>query len=180
MQFTLDRTTVKLANVNLRSELHGEEHKPAVDLKLEFAIGNDVLAQFDPALKSSLYRKVGALDAQQDLVAVEGHLPMRLFPRMSPFSWDDKVAGAKVTIHVPSGLRDDIVLEACDVDNFRIECQDRGVVELAFRIKAHPDEKQIGRLASMVQQDVLLSIVPPIVNALAMADADDPAAGAPY
>ena len=55
--FSLANQAAKLVNVNPRAELHGADKKLAVDLKFEIKVSNDVLSEFDPSLKGSLYKK---------------------------------------------------------------------------------------------------------------------------
>ena len=53
--FSLANQSAKLTSVNPRAEIHGTDHVMAADLKFEIKVGNDVLSEFDPSLKSSLY-----------------------------------------------------------------------------------------------------------------------------
>ncbi len=55
MQFSLNESKVKIVDVNPRAELHGEDPKPACDIKLTTILPNDVLAEFHPSLKSAFY-----------------------------------------------------------------------------------------------------------------------------
>ena len=55
--FSLANQAAKLTSVNPRAEIHGTDHVMAADLKFEIKVGNDVLSEFDPSLKSSLYKK---------------------------------------------------------------------------------------------------------------------------
>jgi len=59
--FSLKNQAAKLTNVNPRAELHGQDKKLAVDLKFEIKVSNDVLSEFDPSLKGSLYKKADAM-----------------------------------------------------------------------------------------------------------------------
>lgn len=84
----LERQKAKLTNLNPRAEKHGEEHIPAADLHFAFDAPNDVLSEFDPALKSSLYRKPDGNGEQQELIDHPGYLPKLRFPKMSGFKWE--------------------------------------------------------------------------------------------
>lgn len=154
--FSLSRQTVRLASVNPRAELHGEERIPAVDLKIDMKVSNDVLSEFDSALKGSLYMR-----GEADLVDDPGHLPVLRFPLMSAFKWGKEFVGYALRIHWGVSGRDDIVLLECGVDGFRFECMEGGSVAVCFRVQAHPDEHDFGRLCALVQQDVDISLDPP-------------------
>lgn len=158
--FSLANAQMKLVDVNPRSEIHGDEHKTAADLKFELKTSNDILSEFHPALKSALF---GPSDgAQGDLLPAEpGHLPSLRFPLMGAIKWAKDFQGYTVTIHYGVSGRDDIVLDTCVVDGFRFECLDGGTVVVRFRVQAHPEPVPLGRLCSMIQQPVEASLVPP-------------------
>jgi len=158
--FSLNEQKAKLSNVNLRAELHGEETKIAVDLKIEAKMSNDVLSEFDPDLKSSLYKKANDPD-QPMLIDEPGHLPNLKFPNMSPIKWGSKGAGYESVINWGVSGKDDIRLIQTEIDGFRFECQEGGTVGVSFRIIAHPTPEEIGRLSELVQREITLSLFPP-------------------
>lgn len=156
--FSLQNQKAKLTSVNPRAEIHGQDRKMAVDLKFEIKVSNDVLSEFDPSLKSALYKKA---DTQGDLIDEPGHLPELKFPMMGPVKWGKDFAGYETVIHYGVTGAQDIVLAECDVDNFRFDCQDGGTVAVAFRVIAHPEAEQLGRLCEMIQQEVEMSLIEP-------------------
>jgi hypothetical protein len=159
--FSLEKQNAKLTAVNPRAEIHGEERKPAVDLKFEIKTSNDILSEFDPSLKHSLYRKPDANDTQQQLIDEPGHFPVFRFPLMGTIKWGKEFAGYDTRIHWGVSGKDDIILGDCQVDGFRFECQDGGTVVTGFRVIAHADEHAMGKLCGLVQQDVEMSLIPP-------------------
>ena len=50
----------------------------AADLKFEIKVGNDVLSEFDPSLKSSLWQE--SRRPLGELITDAGHLPSLKFP----------------------------------------------------------------------------------------------------
>jgi hypothetical protein len=56
--------TARLTSVNARAEIHGEDRKPAFDLKIEASMANDALIDFHPELRQFLFKK----DDTPDLV----------------------------------------------------------------------------------------------------------------
>ena len=154
---TLEKQKAKLASLNLRTELHGDERVPAADLKFSFDAPNELLSEFDPALKSSFYRKPDAQDAQAEMLDTPGYLPKLRFPRIPSIKWDAEMTGAELVVHYGTGGRSDIVL-ACDVDGFAFELKDGGTVSASFRAKAKPDDKQVAKLYGLIQAEVDISL----------------------
>lgn len=161
--FSLNEQRAKLSNVNLRAELHGEDPKVAVDLKIEIKVSNDVLSEFDSDLKASLYKKDSDA-AQGQLIDEPGHLPALKFPQMAPIKWGWSGAGYETVINYGISGKDDVVLLATDVDTFRFECCDGGTVGVSFRIVAHPTPDEIGRLSGLVQREITLTLIPPSIE----------------
>jgi len=158
--FELTEQRSKLANVNIRAELHGEETKIAVDLKIDIKVSNDVLSFFDPDLKAALYEK--ANDAKQgELIDEPGHLPALKFPPMAPIKWDWTGAGYDAIVNYGVSGKDDITMIQTEIDTFKFDCQDGGTVAISFRIIAHPTPDEIGRLSELVQREITLTLTPP-------------------
>ena len=150
----------KLANLNLRAELHGDEHVTAADLTIEATVSNDTLSEFHPSLKSAFYQK--ADEAQGELIADPGHLPATKFPNLGmPIKWEQTLEGYQVTVHLGIGGPSDVVLDDCKVDSFRFDCKDGGSVGIKFRVQAHPSAEQIGKLSGLIQNDIELTLLPP-------------------
>lgn len=156
--FSLSNQAAKLTSVNPRAELHGQDKKLAVDLKFEIKVSNDVLSEFDPSLKPALYKKS---DAQGDLIDEPGHLPALKFHLMGAIKWGKDLAGYETIIHYGVSGAQDIRLIECQVDNFRFDCQDGGTVAVSFRVIAHPEPTELGRLCEMIQQEVEMSLIEP-------------------
>ena len=167
--FELKEATVKLANLNLRAEIHGDETVLAADLKIELKGGNDILNILEPGLMEALYRaKEEADSGQGDMLAGQpGYMPVIRFPLLGqPVKWEKEFAGYTFRMHYGIDDTSDIILRTCSVDNFKFDCQDGGTVVTTFRVIAHPDsDHEIGLLGKNIQQQITLSLTPP--------DADD-------
>lgn len=159
--FSLANQAAKLTSVNPRAELHGQDKKLAVDLKFEIKVSNDVLSEFDPSLKSAIYRAADA--GEGDLLAdqMPGVLPKLKFPLMGAIKWGKQLAGYETVIHYGVSGAQDIRLIETEVDNFRFDCQDGGTVVVSFRVIAHPESAELGRLCEMIQQEVEMSLIEP-------------------
>ena len=157
--FSLANQAAKLTSVNPRAEIHGTDHVMAADLKFEIKVGNDVLSEFDPSLKSSLYKKADG--PQGELITDAGHLPSLKFPLMGPVKWGKEFSGYETVIHYGVSGAQDIHMIDCEVDNLRFDCQDGGTVAVSFRVIAHPEPNEFGRLCEMIQQEVEMSLIEP-------------------
>lgn len=161
-------THAKLSAVNVRSELHGKEHVPAVDLKIVVNAGNKVLDQLDPNLLEALYFQ--AAPAEDDQVTLDGvepitHLPNLRFPKLGdPLKWTFSGAGYEFTLDFGLGGDSNLVIGSCQVNNISISAKEGGTVELSFRIQASDvDEHTLGKLAMLVQQEVSIQLIAPTV-----------------
>jgi hypothetical protein len=161
--FTLEKQTAKLTNVNPRAEMHGDEHHLAADLNFEISVSNDVLSEFSPTLKSSLYRKLAK--GEGDLLPEEpGVLSKLKHPELGAIKWNAEFTGYETMIHWGVTDTQNIRLIDCAVDKFVFDCNDGGSVIVKFRVVAHPATNELGRICEMIQQDVVLSLIEPIVR----------------
>jgi hypothetical protein len=157
--FDLDTTQVKLANVNPRAELHGEDPKPAFDLKIEATLPNDALIQFHPELRAMLFKMNDAPDLV-DQVEPTALTALR-FPKMGAIKWDWEGTGYDVTVGYGIGGDSDIQLADCKVDHFKFEPMNGGSVLVTFRIIAHPETADVGKLCEFIQQNIDLTVTAP-------------------
>lgn len=167
MKFAIEEfAPAKLNSVNLRSEVHGEKHVPAVDLSFTQDVPNTVLSYFDGALLSALYYCSAASSGQTEIEDVPQILPNLCFPKLGlPLKWED--SGKGYFLEVDYGLGPDesnIELDLCTVGEFRITPREGGTVEIKFRVQASGEqltEKVFGKLASLIQQEVKIQLNPP-------------------
>lgn len=161
MRFQLSEATCRLLNVNPRPELHGEEKKPAADLKLSTTLPNLELAQLHPALKGLLFMKD---DNQRDLVSEgdpEYATLLRFAELQAPLKWQGEIVGATLTVHHGISPRSDLVIEGCMLNEMRLEPLNGGSVVFTFRVQFRPLEKEIGKLCMLTGQDIVVSLAPP-------------------
>lgn len=146
-----------------RTELAGDERKTAASLHLACTVPNDMLALFDKGLKASFYRK--QLKEEQDL-ADQGAGPNEglnriKFPRANNvIEWDDKYTSYTLTVDFGIDDKTAIVMAECTADKFKLEMKDGGTVGLSFRVAAHPDEEQAGKLHTLNGSEVTFTLKP--------------------
>lgn len=155
--FTLENQKAKLINVNPRAEKHGDENALACDLKFEIRTSNDVLAEFHHSLKSAFYKEPD----QGNLIDEPGTLSQLKFPDMGPVSYDMELSGHELTIHYGIGGKSDLSIDDCRVNHFRLHPQEGGTVIVTFRVQGNPSEYVIGKLCSMIQEEINISLTAP-------------------
>jgi hypothetical protein len=162
-------TTAKLNSVNVRSEKHGDDLVPALDLSFTIEAANAILDDFDPALRAALFYKaeIGSATAEQDeLDGVEpvSDLPnLRFTDLVQPIKWDKAYAGYTVTVGHGLGGKSDIVLDGCAINNFALTLHEGGTCEVKFRVQctAGLSEKVMGKLSLLVQHELQILLVAP-------------------
>lgn len=159
--FDLDQANVKLASVNARAEKHGEDTKPAFDLKIEATLPSSALIHFHPELRQHLFKK----DENPDLVDQANPdaeaLTVLRYPKMGALKWDWEAAGYTAVVGYGLGGDSDIKLGDVKVDHFMFEPQNGGSVAVSFRVIAHPDSDDVGKLCEFIQRDIDLTLTPP-------------------
>lgn len=167
MRIEFTRQKAFLENVNARSELHGEERTPAGDIKLSVEVHNNALAHFHPTLKSALYFNDSARPkdlADQGLEENPDHLPHLRMPNLeAPIRWKDEMVGGTFIVHYGLGGNSDLVFDGVKVNNFQISPKEGGTCEISFRVQAHPDEGQFGKLCGggLIQSQIEISLKAP-------------------
>jgi hypothetical protein len=159
--FSLQKQKLKLSNINVRAEKHGDDTKLAADVKLTMKVSNDILSEFDPSLKSALYAEGSNSDQGELPIDEPGRLSALKFPNMSSIGWGIELKGFDFRLHYGIGGKSDIKLSECEVDKFRFTPQDGGTVEVSFRVIVHPEAAQLGRMCELIQAEIEVSLTPP-------------------
>jgi len=175
--FQLDYTPAKLVSVNPRAELHGDETEPACDIKFKVTLGNAALDMFDTRLLPALF------DAPPD--GYEGDLadqgtdhpddfrPFLRFREMTKLNWDYKGAGYRLVIDRGLDEKSNIYLIKTQIDKFKFELKQGGSVEMEFRVIAHPNADDFGKLCVLVAQEVDITLEPPSAEERAQMELDE-------
>lgn len=155
--FTLENQKAKLINVNPRAEKHGDENALACDLKFEIRTSNDVLSEFHHSLKSAFYKEPD----QGNLIDEPDTLSQLKFPDMGPISYGMELVGHELVVHYGIGGKSDLSIDDCRVNHFRLHPQEGGTVIVTFRVQGNPSEHVIGKLCSMIQEEIDISLTAP-------------------
>lgn len=171
-QFSLSAmTAATIQNVNLRSELHGKEHVPAVDLKVLIVAANTMLDQLEAPLRGMFYKRATKNDPviQPELDGVEPitDTPLLRSTEIEPISLKTKLTGYTVTIDHGLGADagSNLVLSGCSIDGFVIDCKQGGSVAIEMRIKCSGLSAEVlGALGVMMRLEKGIMLEPPMVQ----------------
>lgn len=154
--------TVKLANVNLRAEKHGDDTRAAVDLKIEATCPSTALIHFHSELRQHLFKKDDNPDLVDQVVENDGLTILR-YPKLGALKWDWEAAGYSAVIDYGLGDAESNIDLGNDLklDHFVFQAINGGSVGISFRIIAHPDPDDIGKLSEFIQRDIELKLTPP-------------------
>lgn len=170
--FSVQDHLCKIVSCTNVSEKHGKERHSAISVGLYLVGAGTLLDQFDSALRPMLYRKPqptpGELPMEHD-----GMTELR-FPFMRNLAWDRKYAGYLLRFHIGATGVEDVLLAECGLKDIRFVAQEGGSVGIGFKVTAHPkDEVDHGKIATRLQQEIIVTLTPPDVMPTLFDQADD-------
>lgn len=170
--FEIRRKAAKIASFNPRAEKWGSENRPAADLKLSANLAATMLDALDPSLRAWLFCK--SPGPGDDLADAAHEAPNLRQPRIAAqFDWVPRYAGYELRIH-DLGLDEssDLVISGCEFNRIRLAPQEGGTVIVSWRLQFHPTEAQAGKLSTLIQETVDVSLLAPEGAAEVDDDAD--------
>ena len=157
-----------------RAENHGKDHVPACDIYIAVSMPNTVLDLFSDELRKLFFVKGDPGDADlADQGMPDDHLPILRYPELKEIAWNYKAAGYRIVMNFGVSGDQNIYLINSDIDNFKFEFVNGGVVNASFRINAHPNEQEMGRLCSSIKKNVVLTVEPPSAEDSAQMEIDN-------
>ena len=159
-------TPVTIVSVTPRREMHGDEKTPALSVGIRYKGPNSILDDIDAGLLAMLYRSVESETGQLEIEEARvSHLPKLRSVALGTIGIKGEFVGWR--LQVKYGIDDTtaVVLTDCKLDKLRIvELCEGGTVELRFRIGTSKiDERAIGQLAMMMDQEVPVTLTGPKV-----------------
>lgn len=152
--FQLVKERCLLGNLNIRTEMHGEDREAAVDLKFSFSGANNLLAKLHPGLRAAFYRP----NETRDLVNPD-HMPHLVFPLLGPLSYDMEIPRTKLRVHDAEDAAHDVVMGGGKTNKFKLTMKEGGTVEFEFRCQfSKPDEDAVAKLMRVLNQVVPISL----------------------
>lgn len=157
-----DKHAAKIANLNTRAEKHGEDNEPAAYVKIEMHVTQTVLDSFDPVLRKFLFREPEKFDQLELQVDGESLWTALRCKNLKPLQWEQDFPGYRLLIGSELGLSPEVEIEGAELKRFVIDAIEGGSVKLSFTATCHPDEKTVGALYLMIQNDIVLTMIPPL------------------
>lgn len=157
--FSLDKQMVKVTGVNLRSERHGEELVSACDIGIAVDLPNTYLAEFHPLLRDSFFRPDDSVE--QDMLDGLQHMPLLKFPGFPAVTWPTDLEGYQFIAHYGIGGPSEIKLIDSKIKKVNLTFKEGGTVAAKFMVQAHAEPDEIGKLSSLIQKEVQITLVPP-------------------
>ncbi len=152
--FNLVKERLLLVNLNLRTEMHGDQRESAVDIAFEFDSANNILAKLHKDLRTTFYRG----DDTADMLNPE-HMPHLRLPLLGPISWDVEIPRTRLVVHDVDDASHDVVLGGGRTNKFRLTMKEGGTVNWKFRVQfSKPDEDMVARLMRVLNQKVPVSL----------------------
>jgi len=159
-------TPVTIVSVTPRREMHGDEKTPALSIGLKYKGPNTVLNDIDAGLLEMLYRSVESDTGQLEIEEAKvSHFPKLRSVAIGTIAIKGKFIGWRLSVKYGIDDTTAVVLTDCKLDKLRVvELCEGGTVELRFRIGTSKiDERAIGQLAMMMDQEVPVTLTGPKV-----------------
>lgn len=149
-------TKAKITSVNARSENHGDQLVPAVDVRFEMDLPNaQVLPAYASELLDAMYDRMH-VDAQSSIPDIGPANTHLRFPQLGPLKW--KAATVHENLEIDYGMggkKSNIELHQVKCHRHALALKEGGTVTVSFTVSAsHVSEQAIGRLGVRVQHEV--------------------------
>lgn len=152
--FNLIKERCLLVNLNIRTEMHGDQRESAVDIAFEFDSANNLLSKLHPDLRAMFYRASDTKD-----LATEDHMPHLRMPLLGAIPVEYEVPRTTLRVHDIDDQAHDVVLGGGRTNKFKLTMKEGGTVNWKFRVQfSKPDEDQVARLMRVLNQKVPITL----------------------
>lgn len=156
-EFRFLKIKMKVTSVNVRQELHGEEHCLAMDVGLEFNQSNRALDKLDARLLETFYWKSPTGPTQDDLDGVErvtDYPNLRFEHMVAPIKWAEKFEEGLLRVHHGDDESNDIVMRDAKINEIKFWPKEGGTTTFNVRVQCHPDEADVARMCTVLQSEI--------------------------
>lgn len=169
---TLENREVYFKSLNPRTEKHGPDEVPVLDIGIQFDATNEILDSFGSKLKESLYHKSKSKKLEPELDGVE---PVSDLPNLKNPEISDAIKVGFSSIgyrfEILEGIDDHPIVELTDVkvNEVKCLCKEGGTVEVSLRLQvAKIDPHEITGLVHGILKDSRpINLTPPSQEELA-------------
>jgi hypothetical protein len=166
----LEKHPVKILHLNVRSELHGDEERTAVDIKLGFDLPNRNLDALGPGLRESLYE----IDPNADpsLLDDADHLTHVKFPQLGTLKWAGEYESVGLHLHLGNGRgKGDLLFVESKLGKLTITAKEGGTCACMARAQVLPTPDETAKLVGLLKRQVPATI--DMTNAVNTDDEDE-------
>ncbi len=165
----LTKHPMKIAHLNLRTELHGDAEVSCVDIKLAFDVPNTALDGLATGLRESFY----APPDDPDMLGPDAeHLTHVRFPQLGTVKWDSELSGVGMHVHSGNGkAKGDLIFPDAVFGKLSMTLREGGTCACIARAQVHPTPEEVGKLSGLLNHSVPVSL--DLTNATVAGDDDE-------
>jgi len=155
MMLELTRHPMKIAHLNLRTEIHGDEEVSCVDITLKFHVPNSALNDLAAGLRETVY-SVGT----DDLLGPDAdHLTHVKYPQLGTLNWAGMYSGVALHVHSGNGkAKDDLTFSKAVWSRLKTKPLEGGTCECSARAQVQPTTDEAAKLFGLLQHEVPVSL----------------------
>ncbi len=144
---------VKILHLNIRTELHGDEERTAVDIKLGFDLPNRSLDKLSPTLRTSLYE---APDDPDLLGPDADHLTHVKNPQLGTLRWSGEFAPVGLHLHTGNGrgAKGDLLFAEATFGKLAITAMEGGTCACVARAQILPNPEETAKLVGLLKHEI--------------------------
>jgi hypothetical protein len=143
---------VKIAHINVRTEMHGDEERTALDVKVTADLPNTALDGFSPSLRASLF---SASDDPDLLGPDDAHLPHLKNPALGTLQWAGKFSPVAFRLHTGGrSTKNDLAFADITLDKITIRPKEGGTCSFSWRLQVLPSEDEAARVMMLLNHEV--------------------------
>ncbi|WP_186039711.1 hypothetical protein [Burkholderia gladioli] len=155
-EFRFTKIKMKVTSINVRQELHGDEHCLAMDIGLEFNQSNRALDKLDGRLVEAFYWKspTGNTEALEGVERITDLPNLRFEHLVTPLKWAEKYEEGLFRVHHGNKPSDDIVMLEAKINEIKFHPKEGGTTLFTVRVQCNPDEAQVARMCALLQSEI--------------------------
>ncbi len=164
-------TRILITKATPRKEHHGDDLVQAISLRMSWTTNNDSLEKLHPNLKTMLFWKVPAEEAQERIEGVPEITPNLRCPTVAtPLAISAEFSGYQLTID--HGIDDTTALQLyqCTMDKFKVDPKEGGSVTISWSLSSNKQvtPELVGALCGLEGEEVTVELKAPEVEANAI------------
>ncbi|MBB5408568.1 hypothetical protein HDG34_002505 [Paraburkholderia sp. HC6.4b] len=147
---------MKIAHLNLRSEMHGDDEVSCVDIRLSFDVPNGALDALAAGLRATLYE---VSDDPDMLDPDADHLTHVRYPQLGILRWAGEHSGVGMRLHSGNGRgKGDLVFPDAVFGKLTVRPLEGGTCTCIARAQVQPSTDEAAKLFGLLKHEVPVSL----------------------